>query len=94
LGLVFDRGDGRPLPKGTLDRRLAAAIKKAGLPTLTPHGFRHSGASWLINVEEVPVKVVSELLGHASVRITLDLYTHADAETTRAAVEALERAAR
>jgi integrase/recombinase XerD len=51
-----------------------------------PHWFRHSAATrWLR--DGVPVEVVSRLLGHSSVAVTLDVYGHLTAEDARAALE-------
>jgi integrase len=46
-----------------------------GLPRLTPHQLRHTHASLML-AAGVPVKVVSDRLGHAQISITLDIYTH------------------
>lgn len=50
-------------------------IKKYKLPVITPHHFRHSHASLLLQAG-VPVKEVSERLGHKDVKITLEIYSH------------------
>lgn len=51
-------------------------LKRAGLPASTRiHDTRHSAATLLLG-KGVPVKVVSEMLGHADVRITLSTYAH------------------
>ncbi|MHC5375402.1 site-specific integrase [Enterococcus sp. LJL120] len=50
-------------------------VKKYNLPKITPHHFRHSHASLLLQ-SGVPVKEVSERLGHKDVKITLEIYTH------------------
>lgn len=42
---------------------------------MTVHGMRHTCASYLW-AEGVPVKVIQERLGHSSVQVTLDIYTH------------------
>lgn len=48
---------------------------RAGLPGMRPHDLRHAMASyWIAN--GVPIKVVSECLGHANIAITLDIYRH------------------
>ncbi len=49
--------------------------KKAGIRHLPLHGFRHSCASLLINVGQDPT-TVSKYLGHASIKETLDTYSH------------------
>lgn len=50
-------------------------IKKYKLPRITPHHFRHSHASLLLQAG-VPVKEVSERLGHKDIKITLEIYSH------------------
>lgn len=49
--------------------------QKLGLPVIHLHDLRHSHASMLINLG-TPPKVVQERLGHASIQMTLDLYSH------------------
>lgn len=50
-------------------------LKHAGLPRIRPHGLRHTAATLLL-ARGVPVKVVSEMLDHANVGITLSIYGH------------------
>lgn len=50
-------------------------IKASGVKPLTPHGLRHSHASWLIN-NNVNILAVSKRLGHANPTITLQVYAH------------------
>jgi integrase len=74
-GLVFTRPDGAPLHPDLITdwfRRLARA---AGLPPIRLHDVRHSYATAAL-AAGVPAKVVSERLGHATVAITLDVYSH------------------
>jgi integrase len=51
-------------------------IHKAGLPAMPLHGLRHSHATLLLQACIHP-KIVQERLGHSSIRITLDTYSHA-----------------
>lgn len=59
----------------TISQKLVTYAKKAGLPRIRVHDLRHSHASMLINIG-TPPKVVQERLGHASITMTLDLYSH------------------
>jgi integrase len=76
----------------------AGLADKAGRPKYGLHAFRHFFASWCINPEkrggrELPVKVVQELLGHASIVMTLDIYGHLfPAGKDRTELAAAERA--
>jgi len=74
-GLVFTREDGTPLRPAFVSKAFARLAGRAGLPSLTLHGLRHSYATAGL-AAGVPVKVMSERLGHANTAITSDLYQH------------------
>lgn len=73
--LVFVDGLGRPLNENGLRRAFYALLANAGLPRVRLHDLRHTMATLMLAQGEHP-KVVSERLGHATVAITLDLYSH------------------
>lgn len=50
-------------------------IRKYKLPRITPHHFRHSHASLLLQAG-VPIKEVSQHFGHKDIKITLEVYSH------------------
>lgn len=56
-------------------RWMLRIIQKSDLKTITIHGFRHTHAT-LLYENNVPIKVISERLGHANISITLDIYSH------------------
>lgn len=87
-GLVFDRGDGRYLPLTTLDRWHRDVIARAGVRPIRLHDLRHSAATLLLEAG-INIKVVSEILGHASITTTLDVYAHVSEDLQREAVELL-----
>ncbi|MCH8988051.1 MAG: tyrosine-type recombinase/integrase [Chloroflexi bacterium] len=72
---VFTRPDGSPVTPDRLTQDFSALVQKHDLPHLTFHGLRHAFATLGLVAGTNP-KVVSEALGHSSVRITLDLYSH------------------
>jgi integrase len=74
-GLVFTREDGTPLHPQTLRWHLRRLAKVAGVPVIRFHDLRHCAATHAL-ANGVPVKVVSEMLGHASTGITEDVYAH------------------
>ncbi|MBW3575107.1 MAG: site-specific integrase, partial [Actinobacteria bacterium] len=74
-GLLFTREDGNPLHPQTLRWHLRRLAKEAGVPVIRFHDLRHASATHAL-ANGVPVKVVSEMLGHASTGITEDVYAH------------------
>lgn len=76
-GLVFITGTGTPYTcTNLLSQRFRPLLKRAGLPAATRfHDLRHTCATMLLKMGQHP-KYVQELLGHASIGITLDTYSH------------------
>ena len=64
-------------------------LEWAGLTRMRFHDLRHSAATLLLGMGVHP-KIVSELLGHTQIGITLDLYSHVTATMQRDAVRAFE----
>ena len=85
--LVFARQDGAPLHPEYVRRQFDRRIHRAGLPRVRFHDLRHIHATLALQAGVHP-KVVSERLGHSTVAMTLDIYSHAipalqqDAATT------------
>lgn len=77
--------DGRPIDPGRLDRQLAADVQAVGLRPVGLHSLRHSMATMAISTG-VPLRVLQDLLGHASVTTTAQIYSHVSNEAKRAAV--------
>ena len=74
--LVFCREDGDPLHPDRISKVFAAHVRTSALPRIRLHDLRHTHATLALTAGVHP-KVVSERLGHASVTITLDTYSHA-----------------
>lgn len=75
LGLVFVDELGLPLNPPTVTRSFARAVEAAGLPAIKLHGLRHSHATAML-ASGVSPKIAQERLGHFSVSLTLDTYSH------------------
>jgi integrase len=73
--LVFPGPDGRPRDMTYLSFTFHRGLLRAGLPRLRIHDLRHTAATHLMN-RHVHPKVVQELLGHSTIAITLDTYSH------------------
>ena len=89
-GYVFPSARGTPMEPGNLNRHFAKLLKRAGLPRMRVHDLRHSCASALV-AEGIHPKVISQILGHASIDITMDLYAHVFDETQREATAQARR---
>lgn len=90
-GRIFANSVGKPIEPGNLLRRsFLPLLEKAGLPRIRPYDLRHSTASLLLSLGTHP-KVVAELLGHGSVALTLDTYSHAAPSLQGEAIAALDR---
>src|SRR3954462_6876302 len=66
---------GTPLDERNVRREFYDLLKAQNLPRMRPHDLRHSYATILLATGEHP-KVVQEILGHSSVQLTLDTYSH------------------
>ena len=76
LDLVFPNGLGNPMAAGDLLKRsFHPLLRRAGLPHMRFHELRHGAATYQLEAG-TPAKVVSEMLGHSTIAITLDLYSH------------------
>ena len=75
-GLIFSSENGTPLnPENLVKRSFKPLLKKAGLPEIRFHDLRHTCATLLLG-RGVHPKLVQELLGHATIAMTLDTYSH------------------
>lgn len=94
-GLVFASEMGRPLDRRDLtSRQFKPLLKRANLPQKTRfHDLRHTCATLLLT-KNVNPKVVSEMLGHSNIAITLDTYSHVLPNMQDSAARALEEALR
>jgi len=75
-GLVFTAENGAALDPESVSRYWRQAVKQSMLPQIRLHDLRHTHATLALQASIHP-KVVSERLGHATVSITLDTYSHA-----------------
>lgn len=95
-GAAWEDGDqvfcdevGRPLTGFSVLFRFKTAARRARVPVVRFHDLRHTAATLML-LRGVHVKVVSEVLGHASVAITLDLYGHVLPDMQRQAAAAFD----
>lgn len=91
-GAVFTDALGRLLDPREVSRSFRRLADRLGLPVRF-HDLRHTAASLML-AGGVPLKVVSDVLGHSSIAITADVYAHVAPDARREAAEALDRALR
>jgi integrase len=88
-GLVFTTDIGTPISPRNLIRLFKSKIQEAGLPDIRFHDLRHGVASLLLE-KNVHPKIVSELLGHSSVNLTLNTYSHIINPLNRVAADTMD----
>ena len=74
--LVFARIDGDPMQPDSVTKMFARIVARAKIKPISFHGLRHTHATDLLRAGVHP-KIASERLGHASIAITMDTYSHA-----------------
>ena len=95
LDLVFCLPGGAPWQPNRLSRKLAPIAQAASLPPgVRPlHGMRHHHATAMLE-QGVPLKVASKRLGHSTIAVTADLYSHVGEALDRGAADAIDRVLR
>ena len=89
-GLIFASEAGESLDRRYITtHRFKPLLKRAKLPQIRFHDLRHTCATLLLS-KNVNPKVVSEMLGHASIAITLDTYSHVLPNMQESAAAAME----
>jgi integrase len=91
-GLIFASEVGEPLKRHYITtHRFKPLLKRAELPQIRFHDLRHTCATLLLSNNVTP-KIVSEMLGHATIAITLDIYSHVLPTMQESAAKAMEEA--
>ncbi|MGA8097359.1 MAG: site-specific integrase [Candidatus Cybelea sp.] len=88
--LVFAHADGSPIDPWNFGRAVGGLIRRSGVTPITLHGLRDTHAS-LCAKAGVPLEVVSQRLGHASIGITAERYLHVYSDRDADAADAFGR---
>lgn len=89
--VVFTTKTGAPLQPSNVNRDFHQLLRGAGLRKIRFHDLRHSCASLLLD-QGVDLIVIKELLGHAHIAITADIYAHVRLRLQRDAIERMSGA--
>lgn len=92
-GLVFTTPTGQPVHSTNVLPPWYATLVRLRLPRVTTHDLRHSAASMML-AAGVPLPVIAATLGHSSIRVTADLYSHVGVDLRREAADRLAEALR
>ena len=76
------------ISKFTVSHKMKEYFRKIGREDIRLHDLHHSFASYLANVYKVKIQVVSKLLDHSDIRITMNYY-HKDEQTLRETLDNL-----
>jgi integrase len=90
-GLVFTTRLGTPVEPRNVNRRFQQLRERAGLPWLRLHDLRHGCATFLL-AHGIDPRTVMEILGHTTIRQTMDRYAHALPDRLRAAADTMDDA--
>ena len=88
-GFVFTNETGGALHVNTLVRRYEGLVKAAGVPRIRFHDLRHTSATLLLS-KGIHPKIVQERLGHSSISMTLDRYSHVTRDMQQQAADAFD----
>lgn len=89
FNLVCCREDGSPMTPNVLQHQFKDLLDKASLPSIRFHDLRHTNATLMLR-KAVPAKIVSAMLGHSSIGITLDTYSHVMTDMQTGAVGVMD----
>ena len=88
--LVFSQPNGRPLRPNTVTRAWATQACRAGVKIIRLHDARHTHATLMLK-QGIHPKVVQERLGHSSIQMTIDTYSHVTPGLQQAAAEGFDK---
>ena len=83
---MFTTPIGTPVEPRNDFRQFRKLLARAGLPPVRLHDLRHTAASLLL-AQDVPARVVMEILGHSQIALTMNTYAHVLPEIERTALD-------
>ncbi len=86
--LIFCTDFGKPIEPRNLVRILDKVCKKANIENINIHALRHAFATRSLE-NGIPLKVVSDMLGHSSISMTANIYSHVSVKTMETEIQKL-----
>lgn len=90
LDLVCFREIGTPFTSNVLRHQFEKVLQDADLPDIRFHDLRHTNATLMLR-NGIPAKIVSSILGHSSIQLTMDTYSHVSADMQEGAAQAMDK---
>lgn len=90
--LLFVTSNNTPFNPRNFVRDFKSQTKEAGLPEIRFHDLRHFAVSFLINELKIPPKVVQDIIGHATINLTMTVYSHSNTDQQSEAMEKMGNA--
>lgn len=91
--LVFTTKNGTPIEPRNLNRSFEVLCVRAGVRKVRFHDLRHTCAS-LLHKQGADARMIMEVLGHSSIRVTMDIYTFVRLDSQRTAIDRVDDALR
>ncbi|MCH6161044.1 tyrosine-type recombinase/integrase [Streptomyces marispadix] len=85
-GLIFTTKNGTPIEPRNLNRSFEALCRRAEIRRVRFHDLRHTCAS-LLHEQGADARMIMEVLGHSSIRVTMDIYTFVRLDAQRSAFD-------
>jgi integrase len=85
-GFVFAGSTGQPLREDTISKQWQRTLARLNVPRVRLYDARHTAATLMLEAN-VPLKQVSDRLGHSSIMLTADVYTHVSGEEAQRATD-------
>jgi integrase len=89
-GLVFKTPSGKPISQRNLTRHFHKSLEAIGFEKMPFHNLRHTAATILLQAKVHP-KIVQEMLGHSTITLTLDTYSHVIPGIQKEAADSMDR---
>lgn len=90
--LMFETSNGTPFSYRNFVARFKKNAEKLGLPEIRFHDLRHFAVSYLINELKIPPRVVQDIIGHATINLTLSVYSHSTTDQQGEAMDKMSSA--